>query len=92
MQRRHFVTSEAKIHETNGGSGFVGKRQTSDSGELQYTMKGTEFFHCSCRDVECRIDFEAESGDFPRSAPLIIRHCPDGQEISIVGKVTVFQE
>jgi hypothetical protein len=92
VQRRHFVTCEAKIHETNGASGFVGKRQTSDSGELQYTMKGTEFFHCASCDVECRIDFEAESGDFPRSAPRIIRHCPEGQEISIVGKVTGFQE
>jgi hypothetical protein len=55
-------------------------------------MKGTEFFHCSCCDVECRIDFEAESGAFARSAPLIIRHCTDGEEISIVGKVTRFQE
>jgi hypothetical protein len=55
-------------------------------------MKGTEFFHCSSCDVECRIDFEAESGDFPRSTPLIIRHCPDGKGISIVGKVTEFQE
>jgi hypothetical protein len=55
-------------------------------------MKGTEFFHCTSCDVECRIDFEAESGDSPRSAPLIIRHCPDGKEISIVGKVTEFQE
>jgi hypothetical protein len=55
-------------------------------------MKGTEFFHCSACDVECRIDFEAESGDFARSAPLIIRHCPDGQEISIGGKVTRFEE
>jgi hypothetical protein len=48
--------------------------------------------HCRSCDVECRIDFERESGDFPRSAPFIIRHCPDGQEISIVGKVTKFQE
>ena len=55
-------------------------------------MKGTEFFHCSSCDVECRIDFEAESGDSQRSAPLIIRHCPDGQKLSIVGKVTGFQE
>ncbi len=63
-----------------------------DGDELQRTMKGTEFFHCSPCDVECRIDFEAESGDFPRPTPLIIRHCPDGQEISIVGEVTGFQE
>jgi hypothetical protein len=55
-------------------------------------MKGTEFFHCSSCDVECRIDFEAESGDFTHRVPLIIRHCPDGKEISIVGKVTRFQE
>jgi hypothetical protein len=55
-------------------------------------MKGTEFFHCSFCDVECRIDFEAESGDSSHPAPLIIRHCPDGQELSIVGKVTGFQE
>jgi hypothetical protein len=55
-------------------------------------MKGTEFFHCSSCDVECRIDFEAESDDSARSTPLIIRHCPDGKGISIVGKVTEFQE
>jgi hypothetical protein len=55
-------------------------------------MKGTEIFHCSSCNVEYRIDFEAESGDFPRSASLVIRHCPDGQGISIVGWVTGFQE
>jgi hypothetical protein len=55
-------------------------------------MKGTEIFQCTSCEVECRIDFEAELGDSPRSAPLIIRHCPDGKEISIVGKVTQFQE
>jgi hypothetical protein len=55
-------------------------------------MKGTEFFHCSFCDVQCRIDFEGDSDDSPRSTPLIIRHCPDGKGISIVGKVTEFQE
>jgi hypothetical protein len=55
-------------------------------------MKGTEFFHCSSCDVECRIDFEAESVDSPRAAPRMIRHCPDGQDISIVGKMTGFYE
>jgi hypothetical protein len=55
-------------------------------------MKGTEFFHCISCDVECRIDFEAESGDVPLSATLVIRHGPDGQGISIVGWVTGFQE
>jgi hypothetical protein len=55
-------------------------------------MKGTEFFHCNSCDVECRVDFEAESDDPVRSTPLIIRHCPDGKGISIVGNVTEFQE
>jgi hypothetical protein len=55
-------------------------------------MKGTEYFHCSSCDVECRVDFEAESGDSPQSTPLTVRHCPDGQTISLVGKVTRFEE
>jgi hypothetical protein len=63
-----------------------------DGEELQWIVKGTEFFHCSSCDLECRVDFEAESGDFPGSAPLIIRHCPDGQELSVAGKVAGFQE
>jgi hypothetical protein len=55
-------------------------------------MNGTEFFRCSSCDAECRIDFDAEPDDFRRSAPLIMRHCQDGQELSIVGEVTGFQE
>ena len=54
--------------------------------------EGDRVFPLRFCDVECRIDFEAESADFPRSAPFIIRHCPDGQGISIVGWVTGFQE
>ena len=55
-------------------------------------MKKTEFFHCSSCHVECRIDFEAESGDSARSTQLTVRHCPDSQGISVVGWVTQFQE
>jgi hypothetical protein len=48
----------------------------------------TEFFQCERCRMECRID----SVELPEGAPLIIRHCPDGKDIPILGKLTRFQE
>jgi len=48
----------------------------------------TIFFQCDRCHIECRVDSESPES----AAPLIIRHCPDSGAISVVGKVTRFQE
>ena len=55
---------------------------------LQWRMISTEFFQCDCCHVECRVDSESTES----STPLIIRHCPEGKDIAVLGTVTRFQE
>jgi hypothetical protein len=52
-------------------------------------MNSTYFFQCDRCHIECRIDSEAPESSIP---PLTIRHCPGGEGIAVVGKVTRFQE
>jgi hypothetical protein len=56
------------------------------------TMDGmirTDFFQCDRCHIECRVDSESTESS---TAQLIIRHCPDGKGVAVVGTVTRFQE
>jgi hypothetical protein len=52
-------------------------------------MIRTDFFQCDCCHVECRLDSESTESS---TAQLVIRHCPDGKGIAVLGAVTRFQE
>jgi hypothetical protein len=54
-----------------------------------FSVSSTVFFQCSKCHVECRVDsvlLEASG------SPLLVRHCPDGEGVTVTGKVTRFQE
>jgi len=46
------------------------------------------FFQCDRCHVECRVDSESQDD----TAQFIIRHCAGSEDISVLGKVTQFQE
>jgi hypothetical protein len=51
-------------------------------------MKGTNYFECDRCHIRCRVDSEGEQN----ATPLLVRHCPEGQGIPVLGTVTRFQE
>ena len=48
----------------------------------------TVFFQCDRCHVECRVDSESPDD----TAQFSIRHCAESKGISVLGKVTRFQE
>jgi hypothetical protein len=49
----------------------------------------TDYFKCNGCGVECRIDSVPSDS---LSAPITVRHCPEGKGIRIVGRVILFQQ
>ena len=54
-----------------------------------FGVSTTIFFQCSQCHIECRVDSVlVEAG----GAPLLVQHCPDSESVTVIGKVTRFQE